>query len=193
MLMGASLAAIMGISMITLAAANGFPREGYVDITGATFGDESSITLDERVKEIPAKRALDVITFWAIPIEDQIGSGDINVAAVTIHHGVNDHQYVGSLDDDPNTPNQDVRSTPVQSFHPHYAGFNGTVGPTFGCLVGLESPKIDFRVKGDTITLDTSDVTIAAEVALTGTIGPRAECTATGLGITAFDDEWPEP
>ncbi|HXG13863.1 MAG TPA: hypothetical protein VNK25_01900 [Candidatus Nitrosotenuis sp.] len=41
----------------------------------------------------------------------------------------------------------------------------------------LESPKASFKVQHDTITL-----------AATGTIGPRSDCLATGLGITALID-----
>ena len=175
-----SLAAVFAVSMIS--AAYAVPRASYLDITGVSTGATSTVTLDGDVKQIPANKALDTITFWAFPVEESFGGGSLNVAAVTIHHGANDHQYVGSIDNDPSPVNQNVRSTPVQSFHPHYANFDG-----LGCLVGLESPKIDFKVSGNTITLDTSGVTPLG-FAASGTIGVRSECTATGLGITSLDD-----
>jgi hypothetical protein len=182
-LLGASLAAAFAISMFAYVMADDGPREKYMELVSATNGTDSSITVNATMKQIPAHKALDVITFWALPIEYDVAQagGALNVAAVTIHHGVNDHQYVGSIDNDPKPVNQSVRSTPVQSFHPHYAGFDGD-----GCLVGLESPKLDFRVKGDTITFDTSDHPTVG-FAVTGTIGLNSTC-ATGLQITHVDD-----
>lgn len=178
--MVASLMAVFIVSIISMAYAD--PRTDYLDITDVSTGASSTVTLAENVKEIPANKALGTITFWAFPVAESFGGGSLNVAAITIHHGVNDHQYVGSIDSDPKPVNQSVRSTPVQSFHPHYASFDGA-----GCLVGLVSPKIDFNVSKNTVSLDTSGVTPLG-FAATGTIGPRPECTATGLGITNLDD-----
>lgn len=89
----------------------------------------------------------------------------LTVDAITIHHSVNDHQAFG----------KDAKSSPVQSFHPHVAYFDSEL-----CVIGLESPKSDFKVKDNTITLEASDEAFAVA---TGTIGPRDECSI-GLGIT---------
>ena len=49
------------------------------------------------------------------------------------------------------------------------------------CIVGLTSPKADFKVQHNTVTLESED---SFDFAATGTVGPIAECAATGLGIT---------
>lgn len=157
------------------------PRADYLDITGSSTGTTSTMTVDGEIKEIPAKKAVGLITFWAFGVDESFGPGATNVAAVTIHHGANDHQVVGALDDDPKPVNQGARSTPVQSFHPHYANFDSDF-----CLRGLVSPTIDFSAKNNLVSLDTSDVTTNGFV-ITGTIGPRDECPL-GLGIDGVDD-----
>nr|AFK24995.1 hypothetical protein Josef01_22i07_10 [uncultured archaeon] len=53
------------------------------------------------------------------------------------------------------------------------------------CVIGLESPKVAFRVQHDAITFAASDT---AGFAATGTIGPRSDWLATGLGITELVD-----
>ncbi|MEW6042826.1 MAG: hypothetical protein AB1608_01000 [Thermoproteota archaeon] len=146
----------------------------YFDITVASSdGVTHSMTLAEKVKQIPANKAEDVVSFWAwaipIPSGAPIGTA-LAVDAITIHHGVNDHQAFGKA----------AQSTPVQSFHPHRAYFDGAF-----CVIGLESPKASFKVQHDTITLAASDT---SGLAATGTIGPRSDCPATGLGITALVD-----
>ena len=90
--------------------------------------------------------------------------------AITIHHGVNDHQAFGKA----------AQSSPVQSYHPHGVTFD-----VDGCIVGLDSPKADFKVQHNTVTLESEN---SYDFAATGTVGPRAECTATGLGITNLYD-----
>ena len=167
-ILGISLAVVFVISMITFAYAT---TPGYLIITDATSdGTKDTMTLQDSVKEIPAKKAEGVITFWAWAINTPGNAPEgtaLAVDAITIHHGVNDHQAFGKA----------ARSTPVQSFHPHRAYFDSA-----NCVIGLESPKADFRVKDNTVTLASSDI---AAVAATGTIGPREECTATGLGVTS--------
>ncbi|MFY9299722.1 MAG: hypothetical protein WAO91_00830 [Candidatus Nitrosotenuis sp.] len=168
LIIGALVAALVGVSLTAAYATD------YFDITAASSdGTTHSMELADRVKQIPANKALDVVSFWAwaIPIPAGAPAGTtLAVEAITIHHGVNDHQAFGKA----------AQSTPVQSFHPHRAYFDAS-----NCVIGLESPKADFRVKDNTITLAASDVAVAAA---TGTIGPRGDCTATGLGITVLAD-----
>ena len=53
------------------------------------------------------------------------------------------------------------------------------------CIVGLDSPKADFKVQHNTVTLESENF---YDFVATGTVGPRAECTATGLGIPNLYD-----
>ena len=169
--LGATVAALFAIGMFsTVFAVNA----GQFDITSAsTDGETLTMTVDEKIKQIPANKADDLITFyaWVSPIPDPDGDGvGLQADAITIHHGVNDHQAFG----------KDLQSSPVQSFHPHGVTFDSDF-----CIVGLTSPKADFKVQHNTVTLESeSDFTFAA----TGTVGPRAECAATGLGITNLYD-----
>jgi len=175
LIIGALVAVLVGVSLTAAYATT----PGYFDITAASSdGTTHSMELADRVKEIPANKALDVVSFWAwvIPIPDGAPPGTaLAVEAITIHHGVNDHQAFGKA----------AQSTPVQSFHPHRAYFDASF-----CVIGLESPKADFRVKDNTITLAASSM---AGAAATGTIGPRTGCTATGLGITYLAEIFPIP
>ena len=127
----------------------------------------------EKIKQIPANKADDLITFyaWVSVIEDS-DSNLIGLEAdtITIHHGVNDHQAFGKA----------LQSSPVQSYHPHGVTFDGDF-----CIVGLTSPKADFKVQHNTVTLESEN---DFDFAATGTVGPRAECSATGLGITNLYD-----
>jgi hypothetical protein len=156
-------------TLITVSLTSVYATTGYFDIaTASSDGATHSMTLEDDVKQIPAKKAEDVVSFWAWAIPTPVGAPAgtaLAVEAITIHHGVNDHQAFGKA----------AQSTPVQSFHPHRAYFDGAF-----CVIGLESPKADFRVKDNTVTLEASDVAFAAA---TGTIGPRDDC-AIGLGIT---------
>jgi len=164
-ILAVSLAAVFAVSMISVVHAD-IPT--YLDITSAsTDGNTLSMTLAGDVKQIPVNKADDLITFWAwVTVTD---SG-LEANAITIHHGVNDHQAFGKA----------AQSSPVQSFHPHKVYFDHD-----NCVVGLESPKADFKVQHNSITLD-SDETF--DFAATGTVGPRADCAATGLGITSLVD-----
>ncbi len=106
-----------------------------------------------------------------VPVPDDAPVGTaLTVDAITIHHSVNDHQAFGKA----------AQSSPVQSLHPHQAHFDASF-----CIVGLESPKADFKVQHKTVTLEASDTAIAIA---TGTIGTRVDCTdsPTTLGITSL-------
>lgn len=92
---------------------------------------------------------------------------------ITIHHSVNDHQAFG----------KDLQSSPVQSYHPHGVTFDEQ-----NCIVGLTSPKADFKVQHNTVTLESEN---DFDFAATGTVGPRDECTGTGIGITQLYDTEP--
>jgi hypothetical protein len=168
LVLGTTIAALIAVSLTSV-----YATTGYFDITAASSdGTTHSMTLADDVKQIPAKKAEDIVSFWAwaIPTPSGAPAGTaLTVDAITIHHGVNDHQAFGKA----------AQSTPVQSFHPHKAYFDGAF-----CVIGLESPKADFRVKDNTVTLEASDDAFAAA---TGTIGPRSDC-AIGLGITDLAD-----
>ena len=167
-LLGISLAAVFAISMTMTSAMADIP--GSMTIVSASSEDGThTLNVEDKIKQIPAKKAPGLVTFWAflIPTPDDAPAGTVlTVDAITIHHGVNDHQAFGKA----------AQSTPVQSFHPHQAHFDSSL-----CVIGLESPKADFKVQHKTVTLESSDGDAFA--AATGTIGPRDECTATGLGI----------
>lgn len=165
-LLGISLAAIFAIGMGSSVFAF---NAAQFDITSAS-SDGTTLTMEvaEKIKQIPAKDADDLITFYAWITTSSLSS--VEVDAITIHHSVNDHQAFG----------KDAQSSPVQSYHPHGVTFDGD-----GCIIGLTSPKADFKVQDNIVTLESSN---SFEAAVTGTVGPRAECTATGLGITGAYD-----
>ncbi|GKS67491.1 hypothetical protein YTPLAS73_10380 [Nitrosarchaeum sp.] len=164
-LLGASLAALFAVGMVsTIFAVNA----GQFDIESAsTDGETLTMTVAEKIKQIPENKADDLITFYAwVTITDD----GLEADAITIHHGVNDHQAFGKA----------AQSSPVQSYHPHGVSFDSDF-----CIVGLDSPKAKFKVQHDTVTLESEN---SFDFAATGTVGPRSECTATGLGITNLYD-----
>lgn len=164
-ILGASLAALFAVGMFSAVYA---VNTGQFDIISAsTDGETLTMTVAEKIKQIPANDADDLITFygWVTKTSDGYVAD-----AITIHHGVNDHQAFGKA----------AQSSPVQSYHPHVVTFDAEF-----CVVGLESPKADFKVKHNTVTLESDD---SFEFAATGTVGPRIDCTATGLGITTLYD-----
>ena len=164
-ILGISLAAVFAVGMFSTAYA---VNAGQFDITSAsTDGETLTMTVAEKIKQIPANDADDLITFYGWVT---VTSDGLVADAITIHHGVNDHQAFGMA----------AKSSPVQSYHPHVVTFDAN-----NCIVGLESPKSDFKVQHNTVTLESDD---SFDFAATGTVGPRAECTATGLGITALYD-----
>ena len=165
-LFGTSIAALFAVGMF--AGAFGVHGTGQFDIVSAsTDGETLSMEVADKIKQIPAKKADDLITFYAWVTETPSG---LVANAITIHHGVNDHQAFG----------KDAKSSPVQSYHPHVVTFDSE-----NCIVGLESPKASFKVQHNTVTLESED---SFDFAAVGTAGPRDDCTATGLGITHLYD-----
>ena len=164
-LLGTSIAALFAVGLFSGAFAI---NAGQFDITDAsTDGETLTMEVAEKIKQIPANKADDLITFYAWVT---ITSTGLEADAITIHHGVNDHQAFGKA----------VKSSPVQSYHPHGVTFDSDF-----CIVGLDSPKASFKVQHNTVTLESED---SFDFAATGTVGPRSECTATGLGITNLYD-----
>ena len=169
-ILGISLAAAFVISFSITAAMADIP--GSMNVTAASSnGANHYMTVEDKVKQFSEKKAPDLITFWAwaLPITPEAPVGTVlAVDAITLHHGVNDHQEFGKA----------LQSSPVQSFHPHKAYFDIN-----GCIIGLESPKVDFKVQHNTLFM-TSSQTEAVAVA-TGTIGTTGhEACPLGLGIT---------
>ena len=163
--LGASLAALFAIGMFSAVYA---VNAGQFDIQSAsTDGETLTMTVDEKIKQIPANKAGDLITFYAWVSQTSTG---FEADVITIHHGVNDHQAFGKA----------AQSSPVQSYHPHGVSFDEAF-----CIVGLESPKADFKVQHKTVTLESEN---SFDFAATGTVGARGDCTATGLGITNLYD-----
>ncbi len=129
---------------------------GYLDITGASADNSVlSMTVADRIKEIPEGKADHLITFWGwvVPSDD----GLLTVAAIAIHHGANDHQVF----------DKSKKSIPVQSFHPHLVKADAN-----NCVAGLESPRWDFRIKDNTAILNAEGHTWAG-AAVTGWIQPQ--------------------
>ncbi len=167
-----SLVGVIAIAVSISGAYATFPV-GYLDIESANSdGVTHMMTLADDVKQITAKKSEDIVTFWAwaVPNPTEAPEGTfLTVDAITIHHGVNDHQAFGKA----------AKSSPVQSFHPHRAYFDSNL-----CVIGLESPKTGFKVNQNTVTLSSSDVAVAAA---TGTIGPVDGCPV-GLGVTNIQE-----
>ena len=162
-ILGTTLAALFAVGMFSAVYA---VNAGQFEITSAsTDGETLTMTVAEKIKQIPANDADDLITFYGWVT---VTSDGLVVDAITIHHGVNDHQAFGKT----------AQSSPVQSYHPHVVTFDAN-----NCIVGLDSPKSDFKVQHNTITLESEN---SFDFAATGTVGPRAECIATGLGITGL-------
>lgn len=133
-------------------------------------GETLTMTTLANVKQVVENKDStdDTVTFWAWQIPTE-GPEFARVAAIAIHHGVNDHQAFGP----------GAKSSPVQSFHPHEVALDENF-----CVIGLESPKADFRVKGNTLTLENDALHLDV---VTGTIGPRADCpnSPATLGVTS--------
>ena len=177
-LLGISLAAVFAISMTMTGAMADIPGSMSVVSASSTEDGAHSMTVEDKIKQIPAHKAPGLVTFWAFVIntpDDAPDGTNLSVDAITIHHKVNDHQAFGKA----------AQSSPVQSFHPHQAHFDAN-----GCVIGLESPKADFKVQHKTITLQGSDG--AAAAVATGTIGDMGldsnndpVCPVANLGITS--------
>ena len=171
-ILGISLAAAFAISMTMTTAMADIPGSMTV-VSASSDGETHVMEVEDKIKQIPAKKASDLITFWAfavpVPGDAPVGTA-LTVDGITIHHSVNDHQAFGKA----------AQSSPVQSFHPHKAHFDAN-----NCLIGLESPKADFKVQHKTVTLEASDTAFAVA---TGTIGPRDDCpdSPATLGITSL-------
>ncbi len=164
------MAAAFAITISMTAAMADIPGSMTV-VAASSDGTTHSMTVQDKVKQIPANKAGDLITFWAWAIPNPVGAPvgtALTVDTITIHHGVNDHQAFGKA----------AQSSPVQSFHPHKAYLDVNL-----CIVGLESPKSKFKVQHTTLVM-TSSQSESIAVA-TGTIGPRGECPI-GLGITSL-------
>lgn len=168
-LLGTIIGTVIIISMTMTSVMADIPGSLTV-VEASSDGTTHVMKVQDKVKEIPAGKADDIITFWAwaIPIPgDAPVDTTLAVDAITIHHGVNDHQAFGKA----------AKSSPVQSFHPHKAFFDEN-----GCVIGLQSPKSAFSIKDNVLTLEASDIAFAVA---TGTIGAVNECPL-GLGITSL-------
>jgi len=143
----------------------------FAIISASTDGVTLTMTVAEKIKHIPANDADNLLTFygWGTILPGNLG---FVADTITIHHGVNDHQAFG----------KDAQSSPVQGYHPHVMTFGAA-----GCLVDIQSPKADFRVQGNTVTLESDD---SFEFAVTGRADLRSECP-TGLGIIELYDTSP--
>ena len=173
-ILGISLAAAFAISISMTAAMADIPGSLNVE-TASSDGNTHSMDVEDKVKQIPAHKADDTITFWAwvLPNTSDAPEGTVvTVDAITIHHKVNDHQLFG----------KDLQSKPVQGFHPHKAYFDSDF-----CVIGLESPHTAFKVQHNTLVMTSSQT--EALVAATGTIGGggHEECPF-GLGITDLSE-----
>ena len=118
--------------------------------SASSDGEILTMTVEDKIKQIPANKAIDLITFyaWVTAIDD-----GLEADAITIHHGVNNHQVFG----------KDAQSSPVQSYHPHGVSFDDDF-----CIVGLTSPKADFKVQHDILTLESKN---SFDFAAIGTVG----------------------
>ncbi|MDH3277447.1 MAG: hypothetical protein OEL77_03500 [Nitrosopumilus sp.] len=188
---GISLAALFAVSMISTGAYAAVAD--MLDIKEASSdGETHSMQVAERLQHINSKEAPDLVTFWAWVIEtpeDAPEGTALAVDAITIHHRINDQAAFDAVacPDDKSPQCQAIRSSPVQGFHPHRAFFDENF-----CVIGLESPKADFRVFKDTLHLEASDL---AGAAATGTIGDMGLdedeepiCPIANLGITELVD-----
>ena len=85
---------------------------GQYEIESASSdGEILTITVEDKIKQIPANKTIDLITFyaWVTVIDD-----GLEADTITIHHGVNNHQAFG----------KSAQSSPVQSYHPHEVSFD---------------------------------------------------------------------
>ena len=147
-LLGAIFAAVFSIALISQVNADN-PAYMEIDTPG-----EFTMTVDSKIPQIvDSKSGRDnvqqgLVTFWSWVIDDT--DDTFTVAVVAIHHSFNDHQFAGT----------DFKSKPVQRFHPHTV----TVNKATGCVAGLTSPTWDFRVKGDTVTLESDATQITVDL-----------------------------
>ena len=115
-LLGISLAAVFAMSMTMTSAMADIPGSMTV-VSASSDGNTHVLEAQDKIKQIPAHKAHDLVTFWAFVVEeipdDAPENTDLTVDAITIHHRVNDHQAFG----------KEAQSSPVQSFHPHKAHF----------------------------------------------------------------------
>jgi len=168
--LGAIFALIFTTTLtVTAFAVPTYPAE-MLNITSASSdGTTMTMTTEVKVKHVVENKDTtdDLITFWAWQIPTENGEA-ARVAAIAIHHGVNDHQAFG----------MEAKSSPVQGFHTHEVALDGDF-----CVVGLQSPKADFRVKGNTLTLENDAIHVDT---VSGTIGPRVDCpeSPATLGVT---------
>jgi hypothetical protein len=196
-ILGISLAAVFAISMTTTAAMADIPGSLTVTDAGQTE-DTFFMDLVNPVKEFNSKKAPDIVTFWAWSIPTQGNGETLRVAAITLHHNINDQAAFDPIfcPDDKSPQCKSIKSSPVQSFHPHYAEFTELTvadGSRQLCVTNLESPKLDFRVHNqETITFEDESNTYTGFYA-TGTIGAIDGCPI-GLGITSVvSDNFPQP
>ena len=184
-----SLVAIFAISMTMTAAMADIPGSMTV-VSASSDGVTHVLEVEDKIKQIPANKAPGLVTFWAfaIPTPADAPNGTVlTVDAITVHHRVNDHQVFDPVfcPDDKKKTCKPIKSSPVQSFHPHVAYFDENL-----CVIGLESPKSDFKVQHKSINLEASGA--AAFAVATGTIGDRGLdengnpiCPVANLGITS--------
>ena len=171
-LLGTIIVVVIIVSMTMTSVMADIPGSLTV-VEASSDGTTHVMKVQDKVKEIPAGKADDIITFWAwaiLPASDAPEGTALAVDAITIHHGVNDHQAFGKA----------AKSSPVQSFHPHKAFFDEN-----GCVIGLQSPKSAFSVKDNVLTLESANTAFAVA---TGTIGAVEGCPV-GLGITSLVTE----
>jgi len=168
-LLGVIFTALFAVGMFSAVFA--VNPDQFLIISASTDGVTLTMTVAEKIKQIPAKDADSLLTFygWGTLFDDERG---FVADTITIHHGVNDHQAFG----------KDAQSSPVQGYHPHVMTFG-----VAGCLLDIVSPKADFRVQGNTVTLESDD---SFEFAVTGRADLRPECP-TGLGIIDIYDTSP--
>jgi len=175
LLLGVMFTAIFSIALVSSSAFADIPGSLTV-VAASSDGTTHTMECEDKIKQIPANKAPDLITFWAFVIPTPSGAPvgtELTVDAITIHHGVNDHQAFGKA----------AQSSPVQSFHPHVAFFDSDL-----CIIGLQSPKADFKVQHNTITLEASDTGLAAATGTIGTgttVAGQSSCPI-GLGITSL-------
>ena len=166
-----SIAAVFVISITMTAAMADIPGSLTV-VSASSDGVTHVMEVEDKIKQIPANKAPDLVTFWAFAIPNPGGAPagtTLTVDAISIHHKVNDHQAFGKA----------AQSSPVQGFHPHKFFFDDAF-----CVLGLESPKSDFKVQHKTITLEASATAFAVATGAVGTDGHEA--CPFGLGITSL-------
>jgi hypothetical protein len=90
LLLGTTLAALFTVDMFSAVFA---VNTGQFDITSSsTDGETLTMVVAEKIKQIPANKADDLITFYAWVTATPDG---LVADVITLHHGVNDHQAFG--------------------------------------------------------------------------------------------------